>query len=284
MPITFTPEQFTLVNGQWQNTIAVTDRGLSYGDGIFETLLYFNGSFPLFDFHLNRLKKSSDYLKLNLDVPFLTQCLTEFTDRLNSTPDLPTHLIVKITITRGAGGRGYIPPEVASPTIIIQCRNKMLTEPGGAIMQLCASTLGMNKQIAGHKHLSRLEYVLAGAELKPNVSEGLLVSSEGHMVEALHHNIYWVENNTIYTPCLTQCGVNGVFKQYLLEKVFPTLAMSVEEVKVKPSRLVYADEMFISNAVNGVRSVASVDNLKINKGVITDKIINFIKNEFGDAF
>ena len=163
-------------------------------------------------------------------------------------------------------------------------RDKPPAQSEGVKLQLCQTRLGLNTALAGMKHISRLEYVLAGLELNAQNCEGLLLDTSGHLVETLHHNFFWVENNTIRTPQLYAVGVHGVMRRVLLEKIIPDLGLSIEEVLVPVSRLMHADEVFITNAVNGVRPVHQLDQLAWVTGPITQRIMQALVAEFPSVY
>jgi 4-amino-4-deoxychorismate lyase len=149
------------------------DRGLAYGDGLFETMAAVDASIPRFELHMDRL--TDGCRRLSIPVPDTGLIRREIDDVLPARG----RKVVKLIVTRGSGARGYRPPEAASPTRIIgisewpdiPASNYAL----GVDVRTCALRLGHNPVLAGLKHLCRLEQVLAQLELvQQGADEGVL--------------------------------------------------------------------------------------------------------------
>ncbi len=164
---------------------------------------------------------------------------------------------VKLMVTRGAGPRGYRPP--ADPTIT-RIVTSMAPRPRGdtqppLVVRICQTRLGQNPLLAGLKHLNRLEQVMACAEWDdPEIGEGLMLSMDGRLVCATAANVFLVLDGRLVTPDIRDCGVSGVMRQVVLAAArdlgIPT---SVEDVR--PEALDVAREVFVTNAVIGIRPV-----------------------------
>ncbi len=267
-----------MVNGVWQSSIPVTDRGFQFGDGLFETLLLHKGALPLLPLHMKRLTRGASVLRLTVNQADIELDLKRFV-----TESGLTDATLKILITREAG-KGYRPSAGSGVCRTILARAPSPQNVTGLSLKVCQTPLGCNPSLAGIKTLSCLEYVVAAAELGESYDSGLLVSQQGHMVEALHHNLYWVENNTVYTPELELCGVQGVMQDYLIDTVFPKLSLTLQKVKAKPKRLMYADEVFVSNAVVGVVGVHKIDTLQWPIGHLTQQIQQTLNECCSNAF
>ncbi len=274
-----TAEHRAMVNGVWQSSVPVTDRGFQFGDGLFETLRLHEGTLPLLALHMKRLTKGASVLRLKVCEAEIERELQRFIAESGL-----SDAAIKILITRGGGGMGYRPSADCSPCRTILARAPSPQKATGLSLKVCQTPLGSNPNLAGIKTLSCLEYVVAAAELDDAYDSGLLVSQQGHMVEALHHNLYWVENNTVYTPELDLCGVQGVMQGYLVDTVFPKLGLTLQKVKAKPKRLMYADEVFVSNAVTGVVGVHTIDTLQWPIGPLTQQIQQALNECCPNAF
>ena len=242
------------INGQPQNTIAVTDRGLQYGDGIFETIRLQNACLPLLQWHLERLAASAKRLSIPLDLPQINNELQQFV------ASLPVKdAVIKIILTRGVGERGYLPPLNPSPARIFIASNprdwSALAEQG-LVLRLCRQRIMELPELAGIKILGRLDLVLARNEWRNSeIHEGLLLDSRDNLVEGTMSNVFLVLSDRLLTPLLDNAGVNGVARRIVCEKLANEIGVPVEQRHICADDLYRAEEVFICNSVAGVMPV-----------------------------
>lgn len=246
-----------LINGEDTCCLDVADRGLQYGDGVFTTLTVSQGV-PLFlSRHLQRLQTDSS--RLGIPFPGCAVLLAEVR-RLSF---LHPQGILKIMLTRGAGGRGYRSLESGMGTRILSV-HPMPDYPAelkeqGVKVRLCTLRLGLNPRLGGIKHLNRLEQVLARAEWQDeDVREGLLLDYEGFLVEGVMSNVFLIREGRLRTPLLDRCGVAGVMRGLVLEAA-RDLGIAVEEARLLPEEAVDADGIFLTNSVIGIWPVCALD-------------------------
>lgn len=242
-----------LINGERRNDISASDRGLSYGDGLFETIRLHCGKAVLMDRHLKRLCQGLERLRIPLDPALLLQDLATFKQ------DFPASGVLKIIVTRGSGGRGYQSPAEPVPTRIMSIHPlpdlpSSIDEQGVDIF-LCRQTLASQPSLAGLKHLNRLEQVLASLEwpTQENCFEGLMLDMTGNPIEGTKSNVFWAQNGRLFTPDLSYCGVAGVMRAFLLDKfkaLSPQQPPLVDRFSLQ--ELLSAEEVFITNSVFGV--------------------------------
>lgn len=251
---------FISVNGVPGGVISPLDRGFAYGDGLFETCRYDAGKIPLWNFHLERLVRSAERLKIALDQAVLMTYLAEIYNTLQSASI--SSAVIKIQITRGVGGRGYKFPAGMVPTYCIGVfpvdalhSNNYLA---GIDVRVCAQRLSANKALAGIKHLNRLEQILARAEWQDEYAEGLLMDESGSVIEATVSNLFAVKNGKLYTPDLSFCGVAGIMRRTIIETLAPALSLDVDVGVIDLNFLRAADELFVCNSVYGVWPVNSL--------------------------
>lgn len=235
-----------------------TDRGLAYGDGVFETLRVNEGQIPLWSAHRARLQHGASRLCLSAPLERIDVQL----ERLLAGPLAAGCWRLKLILTRGEGGHGYAPPPRAAvrPTLIWQATALQAPPPGPVRLRTVAVRLPIDPPLAGIKHLNRLHHVLAAAELAeldPSAQcEPLLLDAQGRVVESLHHNICWRAGEALHTADTTSAGVSGVLRDYLrhsgLWRWQPTAVAS--------DALQRADEIFLVNALHGVRPVLQIDD------------------------
>lgn len=250
------------------------DRGLAYGDGLFETMAAAGGRIRWLDYHLERL--TAGCARLAIPAPFDADLRREIA--VHTPPR--DRAVIKVIVTRGIGARGYRPPEVPTPTVIVGSAPWPSGPPAdGIAMVTCEIRLGENPHLAGLKHLCRLEHVLAQLELqKRGLDEGLLLSTSGHVVSATSSNVFAAFGERVCTPRLDRCGVRGVMRRVVLESC-AQLGLEVQEVDMDLAGLKQADELFVTNALLGVRPVCRLDETNYALGPVTRRLADRFGND-----
>ncbi|WP_031431490.1 aminodeoxychorismate lyase [Methylomicrobium agile] len=257
-----------LVNGERRKTLPVSDRGLQYGDGLFETIEIENSRPVFFDLHLRRLEAGC----LRLGLPFPSPGLLAEEAR-TLCRESPAQAVLKIIVTAGSGGRGYRRPETIETTRILSLHPypeypaAFGTE--GIRARLCATRLGINPALAGLKHLNRLEQVLARAEWSDSaIQEGLMLDSGGHLIEGTMTNLFYARNGALYTASLEWCGIAGIIRE-LIMRLAARHRLAVIELSYTPERLASADEAFVCNSIIGIWPVRQFEQIALRPGPIT---------------
>lgn len=265
----------TQINGDVTTQLSTVDRGFAYGHGVFETMRLAAGEIPLFSLHLTRLVKGCTALKIDLQQEAVVTQLERFISQLQQ--QAVSEAVVKLTVTGGVGGRGYALAD-SHPTIVLQAFPSH-TQPAeeyleGLTVRVCEHRLAQASTLAGHKHLNRLDQVLARSEWQdPAIQEGLVLDVEGNVIEATASNLFARIDDQWVTPDLHEAGVAGVMRQLLLTEVLPALNMAVAIKPLSLQELSAASELFLCNAVMGVRPVNKVINLnQFSVGAWTKKI------------
>jgi 4-amino-4-deoxychorismate lyase len=242
--------------GREEPALHVLDRGLNYGDGLFETARVRNGTLRFVEAHLARLRQGCERLQMSCPE---REILTDIATIVGDTNEA----ILKIVLTRGQSGRGYRPAADSTPNRILSLHDAPLpTDIPALRLRWCAMRLSRNERLAGIKHLNRLEQVLAQGEWAPSeADEGLMMDTAGEVVCATAANVFLVRQDILTTPDLRFCGVHGVMRAQVLEAAKAAgLTISIEPVW--PDDFAEASEVFITNAVWGIRSVGSLDELQ----------------------
>lgn len=254
-----------IINGVTTDFVNANDRGLMYGDGVFRTLLLQQGKLILWSDHYKKLQQ--DCTSLGLACPTMTTLSTELDQLIAQQSDG----VIRITITRGTGTRGYAPPIQPQVTRILNLSPlpSYLTAYAisGVKVHLCNLRLAHQPRLAGVKHLNRLENVLAAAECQTaecqpgEIAEGLLLDTADNLVEGTRSNLFLIKNGTLYTPDLSLCGVAGLQR----ERVMNWATQHDVECKItnlKIEDLLAADEVFLVNSVIGLWPVREIAGLK----------------------
>lgn len=229
------------------DAIPAEDRGLAYGDGLFETMRAHRGDIPWWDAHWARLVHGAD--RLGLPLPDVDQVRGETRAMLDGGDDA----VLKLQVTRGAGGRGYAPPQAPEPTWLLSRHPVPTAMAEGLGLAWCDTRLAEQPALAGLKHCNRLEQVLARREVvAAGADEGLMCDGAGRVVSATSANLFAWRGGRWSTPPVDRCGVAGVCRGHLLP------ALDAEERTLSRQDVDSADALFLCNAVRGILVVARV--------------------------
>jgi len=265
----------SLVNGKAADSLSIDDRGLHYGDGLFETIAVIGGQPQLWDEHMARLQAGGKRLGLpEIDV-------TELYREALRVCRGQARAVLKIIVSRGCAQRGYRAfAQTGELTRIIMLADwpeypqQYYNE--GIRLRLCTSRLGWNAQLAGIKHLNRLEQVLARSEWHdPEIPEGLMLDQSGQVIEGTQSNIFIVRAGCLLTPGLLQCGVAGVMRNYIMNAAC-SLRISVSEMVLSLADVYDADEVFMSNSLIGIWPVRRFEASVYAVGPVSRYLLNSI--------
>ncbi len=266
-----------LINGVQRTSLDITDRGLQYGDGVFETIRVQQG-IPLFlSKHIQRLLDGC------------TQLFIRFPDQGVLKREIKTlsasikHGIVKIIVTRGKGGRGYRCPEQTEPTRIVSTHPlpdyPIDTFTQGVRIRVCQTRLSDNPYLAGIKHLNRLEQIIARNEWNAaEIFEGLVLDTQGNVVEGTMSNLFCVKNARLFSPTIDRCGVKGVMRSVVIE-LAKAQNISVDIGRITLTEVKNSDEIFLTNSVIELWPVSWLEDTCFNVGPITAKIKQWLDME-----
>jgi len=246
-----------LVNGKPGSLISIRDRGLLYGDGVFRTLRVTHGKAQHWPLHYEKLHH--DCLVLGIACPDFALLSAELNDLLAQHPGGAAKLIV----TRGEGTRGYAPP-VSGVSTHIWDISPLPEYPADRItlgikVRLCQLRLSQQPRLAGIKHLNRLENVLAAAEWNDTeAAEGLLLDTDGNVIEGTRSNLFLVSRGKLITPALTRCGVAGVQRERVMAwAALHSMPLQVRDVGL--DEVLNADELFVVNSIVGLWPVRELE-------------------------
>ncbi len=226
-------------------SLASNDRGLAYGDGVFETLLVHAGEPVWWHEHWQRLVYGAQTLKI--PVPDETM-VRKVTNKLLSGEN---RCVLKIILTRGVGGRGYAAPIHQDPRVIISVHPVPATLHNGVNLRWCETRLSQQPLLAGIKHLNRLEQVLARNEWQDEtIFDGLMCDQDDNAVCATSANVFVKLGEQWLTPKLDRSGIAGIARAWVL-KQWP----HIREAHLSRSQVEQAGAVFICNAVRGILSV-----------------------------
>lgn len=237
--------------------INIKDRGLKLGAGFFETILYTNRSFPAIQYHWSRLKTSADILSIALpfDETDLLKMLKELVLKNNAKNKT---LGARLTITEGIAERSIIAPKDNQPTTLIELfpYSESTDSWSACIVETRRNEFNLTSRI---KTTSYLDSILAKKEaVSKGFNEAILLNTKGFISECATSNIFFVKNNQLVTPPISDGALPGTTRQIILDKLSKQFEIKVESVK--PEDILLADEVFITNALMRIKPISKIDN------------------------
>ena len=231
------------------DAVPANDRGLAYGDGVFETMRVHAGTLPLWPRHRARALHGAARLGLALPRIEIIEA------RINESILGIDAGVLKLLVTRGSGGRGYAPPAAPVPTWMLALHPlpASSTASSGLRLHWCNTRLAMQPALAGIKHCNRLEQVMARAEVdQASCDEGLMQSMAGEVVCATAANLLVLREGRWITPSVDACGVAGICRGWLVEQGL------VDVGNTTAHELQTAGALALCNAVRGILPVSSL--------------------------
>lgn len=240
--------RFLDLQGRPRAPLDPADRGLAYGDGVFETLLAVDGEPVWWDGHWQRLLRGCELL--GLPAPQAGPVHDQARALAGA-----GRCVVKLVLTRGPGGRGYAPPDQPDPCLLLSRHDAPPAWPSeGVAMRSCSTRMAIQPRLAGIKHLNRLEQVLARSEwADPAIHEGLLSDMDGRPVSATAANLLVRRGDRWLTPPVDRCGIAGICRAWLLAEGL------VEEARLESADIERAEALALASSVRGIAAVRSLD-------------------------
>jgi aminodeoxychorismate lyase len=265
-----------LLNGNFipeeQAKVSILDRGFLYGDGLFEVMSVFRGRPFRWNDHMGRLQQGAAFLKIR--VPFAADELREHARQLIERNGL-TEGLLRLTLSRGVGVRGYSPAGAEHPTLTMTLHP--VPETNGTpppVWRVIAASfrLPAGETLAQYKTCNKLSQVLARAEADARgADEALLLNTDGEVVEGSSSNLFWIAKETVNTPPLTAGILAGVTRVVVLE-ICQKIGVPIHEVGITPTELHRADGVFLSLSSRGVVEVGWLDDKPLGRSPLTQKL------------
>jgi len=257
------------VDGRPKQAVAIMNRSLAYGDGLFETIGVRHGRPQLLERHLARLADGCQRLAIPADIDLIRTELLAFASEVGEG-------VAKLIVTRGDGLRGYAAPATATARRILQAAPAPAYPVGhaeqGVRLFPCVTRLAEQPLLAGLKHLNRLEQVLARSEWQDSDhAEGLMLDMSGRVIEGVYSNLFIVCDGVLVTPELSRSGVAGVMRAELLAQA-ERLGIPLAVQALSYEQLLAADEVFLCNSLYGVWPVCALQAHRWPVGPLTRKL------------
>lgn len=237
--------------------IAPADRGFTLGDGVFETIRVSGGRPCRVDDHLHRLRRGMEVLRL--DAPWDNDTLSSALTAVIAGQQVADGA-ARITVTRGPGARGLLPPADGHATVLVSAA----TVPPFAldVTAVIATITRRNalSPLSRIKSLNYLDNILARQEAADRgVQEALLLNTEGRVAEATSANLFAVLDGQAVTVPVDEGALPGIARKTALE------ALAIEERPITVQDLERAEEIVLTNSLS-VRTVVSLDGRPVGNG------------------
>ncbi|MCU7548394.1 aminotransferase class IV [Chitinophagaceae bacterium LB-8] len=241
------------------------NRSFRYGDGLFETLKVLNGQPVLSAFHFDRLWLGMHMLQISQPVGFTREFLLETIIGLCKANDLLQAARVRLAVFRNDDNIA----EFVIETIPLPPDANLLNEKGWSL-ELYPFARKSCDALGNLKTANYLIYILAGLYAKEKaVDECLVLNTENNICDGSKANVFLVHHNEVYTPALHQGCVNGVMRRYLVEQL-KDIGITVHQREISEQFLLEADEVFVTNAITGMRWISSYRNKQYRNEIVKD--------------
>ena len=247
----------TWIDGVAASSLPADDRGLQYGDGVFETILLRDGKPRFLEAHLARLQRG--LARLSIPFPAAGELQAEIA---RAAVQAPPRAILKVVVTRGSTRRrGYAPAGFVQARRIVSLWETApldFAPDKGVELRIARLRLPELSALAGIKHLNRLENVLAAAEdAAASCFDALMLDTASHVISGTACNVFIVKSGGLLTPPVDRIGIAGVMRSIVLREA-PRLGIAAGQRSLTLADLHGADGMFITNARIGVVPVRRV--------------------------
>lgn|SRR5690606_14544909 len=255
------PIQYINFNGEIvpedAKLLTADNRGFRYGDGLFETMLYQGGEIRFLHLHIERLQRSMQTIQLEQSTMFDEYFVKKITDELIRKNNMVGQRVrVRLTVFRDGGG--LYTPATNKPAFILQVQKmdiQLRDKKVGLIVDLYTELKKPYSDLSAIKSNNSLIYVLAGNYKKKfDYDDVFILNQEGFLCEALTSNLFIYYDKVLYTPALNQGCIDGVMRRVVMDMAEEE-GIPVVEAQISPEIMKTADELFCTNAVQGIQWV-----------------------------
>ena len=252
--------------------VPLNDRGFLLGDGLFETMRVANGKTFRFAQHLERLTRGADFLKIK--PPFTPKELEKFAAQLIGQNQMP-EAVLRVTLTRGPGGRGYSTKNAGTPTLAMTLHPlppQNADEPLQWSLVTSSFRVPASDKLASFKTTSKILNIMARAEAEEKgADEALLLNTNGEVAETAGGNLFWVYQEKICTVPTGRGVLPGITRAVVLE-ICQSLGLETNKCVIKPEQLRRAEGLFVTNSALGLVPVAAFDGEPVAPSPLVDSI------------
>lgn len=249
-------------NGEFFNEdeaiFTVKNRAFRYGDALFETIRVINGKPCFMEDHFNRLEKGMEILKMKSSVNLFDELKKQIIALIKKN-NITKGGRIRLTIFRT--GEGFYTPEKEGRSYVIEAtsinHNEYTLNERGLNVDVYNDFKRCRTDLSKIKTANNIPQVLAGIYKKENnLDDCLILNDQGRIVEAISSNVFLYKNNNIYTSAIEEGCVEGVMRKQIIE-ISKIMGINIFEGMLTGGMLLQADEMFLTNAINGIQWVSS---------------------------
>src|SRR5262245_25914049 len=264
------------LNGQFlpeaQAVVPVNDRGFLLGDGLFETMRVFKGRPFRMAQHLERMVRGADFLKIK--IPLTPKELQKTAEELIAKNQMPDS-VLRVTLTRGPGKRGYSIDGADKPTLVMSlhpCQPVDPTNPPRWALATSSFRIPASDTLSSFKTTSKLVQVAARAEAESkNADDALLINTNGEVAETAGANLFWIYHDKVCTTTTGRGVLPGITRAVVLE-ICQVLGLETNKRVIKPEALKNADAIFLTQSALGIITVSSLNGDPVGHSLLVDKI------------
>jgi branched-chain amino acid aminotransferase len=256
--------------------VSIFDRGLLYGDGLYETIRVYDGKPFLWDEHIQRFCAGAHFLKIEL--PESLDVVAEATRELIRRTGVK-EAILRITLSRGVGPRGYSPKGAKQPSLAITIHPAPDKLPRAYKVVISSYKLATDDPLAAFKNCNKLRQIMARDEADlVGANEALLLNARGYVAEGTTTNLFWFEGETLCTPPIRAGILPGTTRAYVL-CLAGALGISSRKKNIRPARLADADGAFVTSCGIEIMEVSHLDGRRLKRSRLTQKLRNNYRND-----
>jgi len=273
---------YICVNGKilpaGEPALIVSNRGYRYGDGLFETMKLYKGKILLHGLHFERLFAGLSLLKFGIPKLFSEDKLVKDILDLCRKNECEQLARIRLSVFRG---NGDLYDEEQHPGYVIECHPLNETanqlDENGLVIDIYPDYRKNCDPFANIKSASFQPYSMAALYAKQNkLNDCLVLNTSGNIADSTIANLFLVKNNALITPALSEGCISGVMRKYLLCR-FRETGYEVMDTAVSPGDLNKADEIFLTNAIKGIRWVAQFRDKAYSNKMTVEIYNRFIK-------
>ncbi|MBL0234842.1 MAG: aminotransferase class IV family protein [Chitinophagaceae bacterium] len=254
---------FITLNGKCQDaalaSISAEDRSYRYGDGLFETMKYVKGEVQLAELHFDRLFRGAEKMAIEWPKLLTREKLVADINEVCKKNKCTDYGRIRLSVSAGQGGL-FDPGRKAQ-----YCIEAWPLSLEMAHLNSNGLTIGIYPEgekscdsWSNLKSSSFLIYSMAAVYAKNRQwNDALVVNTKGFIADSCIANLFIIKNGQLITPALTEACVEGVMRNFLLQQL-PQWGYSCDQRAISPSELEEADEVFLTNAIRGIRWVGSL--------------------------
>jgi branched-subunit amino acid aminotransferase/4-amino-4-deoxychorismate lyase len=259
MPVSFINYNGNIVDAT-QPVLSSSNRAFRYGDALFETIRLMNGEILYFEKHLSRLQSGMKYLGMNWHDDFNFQHLYLLIRHVDQVNKLNGNGRIRFEVFREDGG--LYTPTSNNVSYIIEAdslnENEYRLNETGLKIDFFKEVAKPLNRLSNLKSSNALCYVMASMhKSKLAMDDCIILNTEGNIAEAISSNVFIVSKGNAITPSLEQGCVSGVMREVVIE-LLKEKGKKIIESKITIEDLLKADELFLTNVIDGIRWVGAI--------------------------